>query len=92
VRVGLAKVSVAPLVAASVATDGITGTVQPVLAGVDVDLQVESGTVWATVASTLTDSTGAWSFTGTLDPGAYRVRCAPGNGLVAGVSTAVQIS
>ncbi|HKU58263.1 MAG TPA: SpoIID/LytB domain-containing protein [Gaiellaceae bacterium] len=92
VRVGLAKVSVAPLVTASVTADGITGTLQPVLAGVEVDLQVESGTVWATVASTLTDSTGAWSFAGTLEPGAYRVRCAPANGLAAGVSTAVQVS
>ncbi|HEX5450106.1 MAG TPA: SpoIID/LytB domain-containing protein [Gaiellaceae bacterium] len=92
VRVGLAKVSVAPLVTASVTTGAITGSLQPVLAGVEVDLQIESGTVWATVASTLTDSTGAWSFTGTLEPGAYRVRCAPANGLAAGVSTAVQVS
>ncbi|HEY2327914.1 MAG TPA: SpoIID/LytB domain-containing protein [Gaiellaceae bacterium] len=91
VRIGLAKVSVAPVVTAAVATDGVGGSLQPVLPGVEVDLQVESGTFWATVASTVTDSTGAWSFTGTLAPGAYRVRCAPGNGLVAGVSTPVQV-
>jgi hypothetical protein len=51
-----------------------------------VQLQQQSGTVWTTVSSTVTDAAGAWRFSGTLPAGTYRIRCAPGQGLVPGVS------
>lgn len=93
VRVGLARVNVAPaLVVQAPTATGLTGTLEPAVAGAAVDLQQEDGSVWGTVASTVTDSSGNWSFTGALAPGAYRVRCAPGHGLVAGVSSPVQVS
>jgi hypothetical protein len=93
VRVGLARVSVAPAIDVQAPTPtGLSGTLQPVLAGATVELQEQDGSVWGTVASTVTDSTGKWSFTGALAPGAYRVRCAPGHGFVAGVSSPVQVS
>ncbi|HEY3962189.1 MAG TPA: SpoIID/LytB domain-containing protein [Gaiellaceae bacterium] len=93
VRVGLARVNVAPaLVVQAPTAEGLTGTVQPILGDTTVELQQEDGSVWGTVASTVTDGSGNWSFTGALAPGAYRVRCAPGHGLVAGVSSPVQVS
>jgi stage II sporulation protein D len=93
VRVGLARVNVAPaLVVQAPTAEGLTGTLQPILGDTTVELQQEDGSVWGTVASTVTDSSGGWSFTGALAPGAYRVRCAPGHGLVAGVSSPVQVS
>ena len=39
------------------------------------------GQPWTTVSSTVTDAAGAWSFSGALPPGTYRIRCAPGQGL-----------
>jgi hypothetical protein len=42
---------------------------------------------WLTVSATVTDSTSAWSFGGALVAGTYRVRVAPGRGLVAGLSS-----
>jgi len=39
----------------------------------------------------VTDATGAWSFAGALQPGTYRVRCAPGHGLAPGVSTSLVV-
>jgi stage II sporulation protein D len=86
VRAGLAKIAVAPRVDASVATGSVSGTVRPVVAGAAVQLQQQAGTTWTTVSSTLTDAAGAWSFSGTLPTGTYRVRCAPGQGLAPGVS------
>jgi hypothetical protein len=41
---------------------------------------------WQTVSSTVTDSSSAWSFAGSPAAGTYRVRAAPGHGVVAGVS------
>jgi stage II sporulation protein D len=93
VRVGLARVNVAPALDVQAPTPaGLNGTLQPLLPGATVELQQQDGSVWGTVASTVTDSAGNWSFTGALAPGAYRVRCAPGHGLVAGVSSPVQVS
>jgi hypothetical protein len=56
-----------------------------------VQLQQQDGTSWTTVDSTVTDATGAWSFAGALQPGTYRVRCAPGHGLAPGVSTSLVV-
>jgi hypothetical protein len=52
-----------------------------------VQLQQQAGTAWTTLSSSVTDATGAWSFSGALLPGTYRVRCAPGHGLAPGFST-----
>jgi stage II sporulation protein D len=90
-RVGLAKVSVAPLVSVEQSTAGLAGTVAPAVAGATVELQQQSATAWTTIASTTTDSAGGWSLPGTLEPGVYRLRCAPGHGLVAGVSPTLQV-
>jgi stage II sporulation protein D len=87
VRAGLTRVAVAPRVTAQVSAAGVQGTAKPALAGAAVQLQQQSGTTaWSSVTSTVADAAGAWSFTGPLQPGTYRVRCAPGHGLVPGVS------
>ena len=91
VRAGLAKIAVAPRVDATVGPSSASGSIRPVLAGATVVLQQQSGTVWTTVASTVADPTGTWSFTGALPAGAYRVRCAPGQGLAAGVSATLLV-
>jgi hypothetical protein len=54
-------------------------------------LQQQSGSTWMTVSSTVTDASGAWSFGGALASGTYRIRCAPGHGFVAAVSTPVVV-
>ena len=91
VRAGLAKIAVAPRVDASTSASAVTGSIRPVLAGSTVELQQQSGTAWTTVASTVTDASGAWSFAGTEPAGSYRVRCAPGQGLAAGVSATLLV-
>jgi SpoIID/LytB domain protein len=91
-RVALAKVGVAPVLSVQQAPTGLAGSVQPLLPGAPVDLQVQSGSVWTTVGSTVIDSGGAWTFGGQLAPGTYRVRCTPGHGFVAAVSPALQVS
>jgi stage II sporulation protein D len=89
VRIGLARVSVAPRVAAQVTASGVQGTVKPAVAGAAVQLQRQAAPAWTVVSSTVTGSTGAWNFGGALQPGTYRIRCAPGHGLVPGVSAAI---
>jgi len=91
VRAGLAKIAVAPRVDAQPAIAGVQGTERPAVAGAPVQLQQQAGATWTTLSSTTTDATGAFAFTGTLQPGTYRVRCAPGHGLVAGVSAALRV-
>ena len=86
VRAGLAKIAVAPRVDATVGVSSVTGSIRPALAAAAVQLQQQSGTVWTTVSSTVTDAAGAWSFSGALPAGTYRIRCAPGQGLAPGVS------
>jgi stage II sporulation protein D len=90
VRAGLAKIAVAPRVEVQSGPGEVTGVERPAVAGSAVELQEQAGAVWSTVATTTSDATGAWSFAGQLQPGTYRVRCAPGQGLVAGVSAAFQ--
>ena len=86
VRAGLAKVAVAPRIDATVGPVSVSGSIRPALSSATVQLQQQSGTAWATVSSTVTDASGAWSFSGALPSGTYRIRCAPGQGLAAGVS------
>jgi stage II sporulation protein D len=91
VRVGLARISVAPRVDAQATAAGVQGAIKPVVAGAPVQLQRQLGAGWTIVTSTVTDSTGAWSFTGPLPPGTYRIRCAPGHGLAPGVSAVLLV-
>jgi hypothetical protein len=91
VHAGLAKIAVAPRVDAQATAAGAQGAITPVTAGAAVQLQQQAGAAWTTVTSTVTDAAGAWSFTGPLPAGTYRIRCAPGHGLVAGVSAALLV-
>ncbi len=86
VRAGLASVAVAARVEAELGPAGVQGTERPVLGGAAVQLQRQAGTGWTTISSATADGSGAWSFGGTLPPGTYRVRCAPGRGVAAGLS------
>ena len=88
-HVAFAKVGVAPLLSVDQATG--SGVLQPAVAGAPVLLQLQSGTAWSTVSSTVTDTSGAWTFGGTLAPGTYRIRCTPGHGYVAAVSPSLVI-
>jgi len=65
--------------------------VRPAIGGVAVQLQQQSGADWTTLATGLTDATGAWTFPQALAAGTYRVRCAPGHGLAAGVSASIAV-
>jgi SpoIID/LytB domain protein len=91
VRAGLAKIAVAPKVDAQLSATGVQGTERPAVAGASVQLQQQSGTTWTTVSSTTTDATGSYTFAGALQPGTYRIRCAPGHGLAPGVSVTLQV-
>jgi hypothetical protein len=91
VRAGLAKIAVAPRVDVRTTAGGVAGSEKPAIAGAAVQLQRQDGVDWTTVSSTVTDAAGSWSFTGSVAAGTYRVRCAPGQGLAAGMSTTVQM-
>jgi stage II sporulation protein D len=91
VRADLAKIAVAPKVDAQPATGGVVGAERPAVAGAPVQLQLQDGAAWTTISSTTADVTGAFTLTGPLQPGTYRVRCAPGHGLAPGLSTALRI-
>ncbi len=82
IRGSAARLPVAPVVALK---PGLAGTVKPVVLGAAVDLQVQNGTTWLTVASVPVDAAGAFA-AGSLGAGTYRARYAPGGGLVAGLS------
>ncbi|HET7128977.1 MAG TPA: SpoIID/LytB domain-containing protein [Gaiellaceae bacterium] len=86
-RAGLAKVGVSARVSAVVTPQAVEGTLRPAAPGTPVQLQQrqDDGT-WSTVTSVSADGASAWSFPGRLAAGEYRVRAAPGHGVVAGVS------
>jgi hypothetical protein len=91
VRAGLAKISVAAHVTAAVNGTTVQGSTRPSAPGAPVQLQQQGADgKWATVSSGVTDSASAWSFAG-VAAGTYRVRVAPGHGVVAGVSPAVAV-
>jgi stage II sporulation protein D len=86
-RAGLAKISVAARVSATAAAGAVQGTVRPVSPGAPVQLQEQqTDGSWRTLSSTTADSASAWAFAGSLAAGTYRVRSAPGHGIVAGLS------
>jgi stage II sporulation protein D len=86
VRGAVLRVSVAPQVAATLTAGVATGSIRPAAAGAAVQLQRHDGTAWTTVASAVTDASGAFTVAGDATPGSYRVRVAPGRGLAPGVS------
>jgi SpoIID/LytB domain protein len=86
-RIGLAKIAVAARVTATVGAGSIRGTVKPAGAGTPVQLQQKQADgTWQTTSSTVTDASSGFGFSGTLDPGTYRVRALPGRGVAAGLS------
>ncbi len=89
VRAGAAKIPVAPRVEAAVGAATATGSIRPALGGAPVQLQRQEGTAWRTIGAAITDARGAFSVAGDGAPGSYRVRVAPGRGLVPGVSKTV---
>jgi len=90
VRVGLAKVAVAVRVDATIANGEAAGTTKPPVTGSAVQLQwsADGSTAWQTIASSTTDTSGAFALTAPSPEtsGAYRVRVAPGHGLAPGLS------
>jgi stage II sporulation protein D len=91
-RAGLAKLTVAARVAATVTSTGVQGTVRPLAPGAPVQLQQQTPAGgWTTLASTAADASSAWSFAGALAAGTYRVRALPGRGVAAGASAAFTI-
>jgi stage II sporulation protein D len=87
-RTSTVRVSVAPLVQLAAGADGVsvTGTVRPVLAGTNVQIQrLDSGT-WTTVTETTTGSDGSYSATVDLVAGSYRARVTLGHGFALGLS------
>ncbi len=91
IRAGLAQIAVAPRVEAQATSAGISGSERPAVAGAPVQLQKQAGALWTTISSTVTAAGGTLAFNGTIQPGSYRVRCAP-PGLAAGVSATVQVA
>jgi len=85
------KIAVAPRITATISQGSATGKIAPALAGAAVQLQwsADGTTGWQTLASTVTDSTGAFSVTAPPQAGTYRVRVAPGHGLAPGLSKPV---
>jgi stage II sporulation protein D len=90
VRAGLTKIAVAVRVDATVQQGTATGTTKPVVSAAPVQLQwsADGAAGWQTVASSTTDTTGAFSISAPSPEtaGGYRVRVAPGHGLAAGMS------
>lgn len=87
------RLTVAPrirLAPATVATS-LRGLVRPVLPGARVDIQRLEGSSWRPAATASVDTAGAFEARLDLTPGMYRARVAPGNGLVAGYSPALQV-
>jgi hypothetical protein len=62
-----------------------------VIAGAGVEIQRLQGTNWVTVASTTTDSNGAFAATLNLSPGSYRARVTAGHGWAVGVSETLTV-
>ena len=85
-RVGLVRVAVSARVSAAASPSGIAGSSSPTGVSVPVQLQARGTGGWTTVSATVADAGGGFSFGGTVPAGTYRVRVAPGHGVVPGVS------
>jgi stage II sporulation protein D len=90
VRAGLTKVAVAVRVDATIQQGVATGAVKPAVAAAPVQLQwsADGAAGWQTVATSTTDSAGAFTLAAPSPEttGGYRVRVAPGHGLAPGFS------
>jgi SpoIID/LytB domain protein len=84
------KVPVAPVVTAKASQLTVAGKVTPAEPGRTVQLQLDSGSGWATAAETTTDESGAYSLV-LEQPGTYRARVAPEQGLAQGLSAPVEL-
>ncbi len=82
----LVTLAVAPVVTASVGSGSVAGTIKPAFQAAPVQLQRQDVTGWTTVATASADAAGSFTLSAALSPGTYRVRCAPGHGLLPGVS------
>jgi stage II sporulation protein D len=92
-RVGLAKISVAARVTATLGASGVQGSVRPAAAGAPVQLQQKQADgSWLTTSSATTDAASNFVFAGGLAAGTYRVRAVPGRGVIAGVSASLVAS
>jgi stage II sporulation protein D len=87
-RSGVVRVSVSPAVDLSAGSDfaSVSGHVHPVLAAAAVEIQRLESSNWSTVATTTTDSNGAFTAALNLAPGSYRARVTAGHGWAVGVS------
>ena len=87
------RVLVAPRIRLSPATvaTSLRGLVRPVIPGARVDIQRLVGSSWRAAATASVDEAGAFEAQLDLTPGTYRARVAPGHGLVAGYSPALQV-
>jgi stage II sporulation protein D len=80
------KVPVAPLVKAALTGGAIGGSVLPARPGALIEAQVLEGELWMPVGEAALDEAGAFSIPVEPGPATYRVRIAPGAGLVEGLS------
>jgi len=87
-RSATARVSVAPLVQLAAGADGVSvsGTVRPVFAGANVQIQRLDSGGWTTVTETTVGSNGSYSATVDLVAGSYRARVTVGHGFAIGLS------
>ena len=92
IRAALILVPVVPRLSVALGAGVVAGTVRPAPAGTPVQVQRQEGAVWTTVAAGTTDISGAFLIQAQLAPGAYRVRCAPGQGLSPGLSPHLLVS
>jgi hypothetical protein len=92
-RSGVVRVSVSPGVDLTAGSDftSVSGQVHPVLSAATVDLQRLEGSNWVTVATTTTDSNGAFTQALSLSPGSYRARVTAGHGWAVGISQTLTV-
>jgi stage II sporulation protein D len=93
-RTAVVRVGVAPRIVLDPVRDPmeLRGTVTPVLAGTQVEVQRLRGSVWQTVGRATVDARGDFAVTMHVPPGSYRARVpAPGRGFVAGTSSTLVV-
>ena len=82
-------IPVAPRVTARLTPGGIAGEVTPPRDGARVQVQRLEGATWLPAGEAVADAAGAFATELELLPGSYRVRVAPGGGLVQGLSPTI---
>ncbi len=94
VRSAVVRLSVAPSVRLSAATDrtSVSGIVKPFFPGVAVQVQRQAANgSWTTVAQATPASDGSFQAALNLVPGTYRARVAPGKGFAPGLSPVLTV-